>query len=59
MNNKYMELAYKEALKAYKKGEVPLVQLLFVIIVVAKAHNLRESKQIFHGHAEFLAMQKQ
>lgn len=59
MNNKYMELAYKEALKAYKKGEVPVGAVIVCNDqVIAKAHNLRETKQIFHGHAEFLAMQK-
>ena len=59
MNNKYMELAYKEALKAYKKGEVPVGAVIVCNDqVIAKAHNLRETKQIFDGHAEFLAMQK-
>lgn len=59
MDLKFMDLAYKEAEKAYKKGEVPVgAVVVFEGKVIARAHNLRETKQIFHGHAEFLAMQK-
>lgn len=57
--NKYMKLAYQDAKKAYAKGEVP-VEAVIVLNdkVIARAHNLREAKQSFEGHAEFLAMQK-
>lgn len=59
MQEKFMEMAYLEALKAYKKDEVPVGAIVVCNNkVVAKAHNLRETKQIINGHAEFLAMQK-
>lgn len=56
---KYMEIAYKEALKAYKKNEVPVGA---VIVkdgkIVAKAHNLKESKNSILKHAELIAIEK-
>lgn len=54
-----MELAYLEAKKAYAKGEVPIGAVVVLNDkVIARAHNLRETKQSIEGHAEFLAMQK-
>ena len=54
-----MELAYKEALKAYEKREIPVG---CVIVkddqVIAKAHNLRETKNLVLAHAEMLAINK-
>ena len=54
-----MELAYKEALKAYEKEEIPVG---CVIVkndqVIAKAHNLRETKNLVLAHAEMLAINK-
>lgn len=59
MNNKFMEAAYKEALKAYKKNEVPVGA---VIVrdgkIIARGHNLRESKQNSLAHAEIIAIAK-
>lgn len=59
MNNEYMNLALKEAKKAYKKLEVPIGA---VIVkdgkIIAKAHNLREKKQSSLTHAEILAIKK-
>ena len=61
MNNNeiYMREAYKEALKAYKKNEVPIG---CVIVkdnkIIAKAHNLRNSKKNSLYHAEVLAIDK-
>ena len=56
-NEMYMREAYKEALKAYKKNEVPIG---CVIVkdnkVIAKAHNLREIKKQATAHAEILAI---
>ena len=56
---KYMELAYKEALKAYEKEEIPVG---CVIVkddqVIAKAYNLRETKNLVLAHAEMLAINK-
>lgn len=59
MNIKYMKLAYKEALKALKDDEVPVGA---VIVkdgkVIAKAYNMKESKQCGVYHAEILAIMK-
>lgn len=56
---KYMEIALKEANKAYKKGEIPVGA---VIVkngkVISKAHNMKESKHISTCHAEILAINK-
>lgn len=59
MHDKYMKAALKEAQKAYDKDEVPIGA---VIVkdgkIIARAHNLRESKQQAEAHAEMLAIQK-
>ena len=56
---KFMQEAIKEAKKAYKKLEVPVGA---VIVkngeIVAKAHNLKETKFDTTKHAEILAIQK-
>ena len=55
----YMSLALKEAIKAYKKNEVPVG---CVIVkdnkVIAKSHNKKETKKIATYHAEILAINK-
>ena len=57
--NKFMKQALKEAKKAYEKLEVPVVA---VIVkdgkIIAKAHNLKETKTDTTKHAEILAIQK-
>lgn len=56
---KYMELAYKEALKALKKDEVPVGAILVKEgKVIARAHNQRETKQLVTAHAETLVIEK-
>ena len=59
MEEKYMKIALKEAKKAYNKDEIPVGA---VIIkngeVVAKAYNLKETKQDTTNHAEILAIKK-
>lgn len=56
---KYMMEAYKEALKAYDKGEAPIgAVIVYNDKIIAKAHNLRQSKQSPIAHAEVLAIQK-
>ena len=56
---KFMQEAIKEAKKAYKKLEVPVGA---VIVkngeIIAKAHNLKETKFDTTKHAEILAIQK-
>ncbi len=55
----YMRLALKEAEKAYKKGETPIgAVIVWEDEVVAKAHNLRESKKNALLHAECIAIDK-
>ena len=55
----YMKQALKEAEKAYKKLEVPVGA---VIVkdgkIIARAHNLKETKFDTTKHAEILAIQK-
>ena len=59
MEEKYMKEALKEALKAFEKEEVPIGA---VIVkegkIIARAHNLRETKKLATGHAEILAIEK-
>ena len=55
----YMNIAYKEALKAYKKNEIPIgVIIVKDNIIISKAHNLRDSKKIVTKHAEIIAIEK-
>lgn len=56
---KFMKEALKEAKKAYEKLEVPVG---CVIVkdgkIIARAHNLKETKQDATKHAEMIAIQK-
>ena len=56
---KFMKEALKEAKKAYEKEEVPVGA---VIVkdgkIIARAHNLKETKNSSICHAEILAIQK-
>ncbi len=54
-----MDLAYKEALKAFKKNEVPVGAVIVKNNkVIAKAYNLKESKRNVTKHAEMIAIEK-
>ena len=59
MEEKFMKEALKEARKAYNKLEVPVGA---VIIkdgqVIARAHNLKETKKDTTKHAEIMAIEK-
>lgn len=59
MHEEFMKIALAEAKKAFEKEEVPVGA---VIIqngkVIAKAHNLKETKNDTTYHAEILAIQK-
>ena len=59
MQQKFMKAALKEAQKAYDKLEVPVG---CVIVkdnkIIARAHNLKETKTDTTKHAEILAIQK-
>lgn len=56
---KFMDVAYKEALKAYKEDEVPVGA---VIVkdgeVIAFSHNVKEKKNDPMGHAEIECIRK-
>lgn len=59
MKEKFMKLALKEAQKAYDKEEVPVGAIIVKDgKVIAKAHNLKESKKDTTYHAELHAIQK-
>lgn len=56
---KYIKLAYKEALKAYELNEVPVGCLIVKDDkIIARAHNLRETKKLVLAHAEIEAIRK-
>ena len=59
MEEKWMKEALKEAKKAYEKLEIPVGA---VIVkngkIIARAHNLKETKQTVTAHAEILAIGK-
>jgi len=59
MEEKFMKKALKEAKKAYEKLEIPVGA---VIVkngkIIARAHNLKETKKSAIAHAEILAIQK-
>ncbi len=59
LKEKFMKEALKEAKKAYEKEEIPVGA---VIVkgnkIIARAHNLRETKNCSTSHAEILAIEK-
>jgi len=59
MNEKFMKEALKEAQKAYGKLEIPVGAVIVKDNkILARAHNLKETKQSAIAHAEILAIQK-
>ena len=59
INEKFMKEALKEAQKAYKKLEVPVGAIIVKDgKIVARAHNLKETKNDTTKHAEILAIEK-
>lgn len=56
---KFMKIALEEAKKAAKEGEVPIGAVLVKDNkIIAKAHNLKESKLDATAHAEILVIKK-
>lgn len=54
----FMDIASKEAIKAYNKGEIPVGAVIVKDgVVLSKAHNLKESLMLPTAHAEILAIQ--
>ena len=57
--NKFINLAYKEALKARDLDEVPVGAIIVKDNkVIARAHNLKEKSNDPMGHAEILCIKK-
>ena len=55
----YMKIAYKEAIKAYKKNEIPVGAVIVKNNrIIAKTHNIKEKKQCCTMHAEIHAIEK-
>ena len=55
----FLEIAFEEAQKAYKKNEVPIGAVLVKNNeIVARGHNLREETQNPLDHAENICIQK-
>ncbi len=59
MNDYYMNLALKEAKKAYLKKEIPVGAIIvYNGKVIASAHNIKEITNFALGHAEIIAIYK-
>lgn len=57
--NDFMNLALKQALKAYKKQEVPIGAIIVKNEkIISKAYNKKENKQITTKHAEIIAIER-
>ncbi len=57
MDEKYMNVALEEALKSYKKGDVPVGAIIvYKNKIIAKAHNSKEQNKNAIEHAEILAI---
>lgn len=55
----YMKEALKEAKKAFKKDEVPVGAIIVKNgEIIARAHNIKETKKDTTKHAEIIAIQK-
>ncbi len=55
----YMNIALKEAIKAYKRGEVPIGAIIVKNDkVIAKGHNLKEKRHNATAHAEIIVINK-
>ena len=56
---KFMKAAIRQARTAEKAGEVPIGAVIVMDgKVVARAHNLRETKRLATAHAEIIAIEK-
>lgn len=59
LNIKYMKEAIKEAKKAYDKEEIPVGAIIVKDNkIIARAHNIKETKNDTTKHAEMIAIQK-
>lgn len=59
MNESYQQILYKLAMKAYKKGDIPVAAILVKDNkIVAKAYNKRFKNNSLLGHAEIICILK-
>lgn len=59
MNEKYMKFAFKEAQKAYKKGEIPVGAIIVKNgKIIGKGYNKKEKAKNAIMHAEIIAINK-
>jgi len=59
MHKKYMEAAYKEAVKAYKNDEVPVGAVIVKDNkIISTGYNKKESTNLATAHAEIIAINK-
>lgn len=55
----FMKEALKEAKKAFQKNEIPVgCVIVYNDKIIARGHNLRQTKKSVLGHAEIIAIQK-
>lgn len=57
-NTKYMNIAIREAKKAYEKEELPIGAVIVISDKVYKAHNKRHQSNMVIDHAEIIAINK-
>ena len=59
MNETYQQILYKLAMKAYKKGDIPVAAILVKDNkIIAKAYNKRFRNNSLLGHAEIICILK-
>lgn len=59
MNDSYQQILYKLAMKAYKKGDIPVAAILVKDNkIIAKAYNKRFRNNSLLGHAEIMCILK-
>ena len=59
INNKFMKSALKEAEKSYDKEEIPVGAVIVIDgKIIARGHNLKETKNDTTNHAEIIAIRK-
>ena len=55
----FMDISYKEAIKAYNLNEIPVGAIIVIDDkIISKGHNLRDSTNIVTKHAEIIAIEK-
>ena len=58
-DDKYLKIAYKEALKAFQENEVPVGCVIVKDgVILSRSHNMREQKKSALAHAEIIAIKK-